>query len=369
MIQSEYKNHFFEYFQLTLLLIIGFIPLFSQPVNVCLVLLLILLNFKITKKYNKNKLILFIFFSCIFIFNLFRDFITVGEFSLLDLYFILTFFLGFLFSEKYDLKEFFYMIEKIIFIIACISIIGVFIYTFLPEIIIKFPSYNYYHTTHITSYFHNFLLVEGNVLKRNSGIAWEPGAFQFILNLGLFSYLKFNNRYKYIHICIYLLTIVTTLSSTGLIILALMLLKFFWKNRKLRLLLITLLISSFPLIQKIIIEQINNKFNDANMFIRFNPMLTAFKEGSNNFFGLGNILFEREYIIKFQYPWDSYGQIFLRYGYVLLLTIVSLILSMLTTDFLLFIIILLSFFTENIWFFPIVTTLYFYSFNNFRLRV
>lgn len=360
--ESKFQQ-FFTYLEIFLFLLIGFTPLFPQYINVVLAIILIIFNFRYTKNVKIIKLLYLIGVTIFFSISILRDLIQYNTVSPLDFYFIITFFIGFIFSERYDFKTFFFKLEKIIFVLACVSLIGVFMYTFFSSYVKLFPTYTYYNTTHITSYFHNFLLVEGNILKRNTGIAWEPGAFQFILNLGLFSYLKYNHEYKYSHILIYLISVVTTLSSTGLIILSLILLKFFWKNRKLRYLILCLLLFLFPVLQQILEKQISNKFNDANLFIRFDPLKTAFHEGVKEIIGIGNIAFERYYILNFQYPWDSYGQMFIRYGYILIFIVGTRLIKILRVDTSLFFILFLTFLTENIWFFPIVTILYFYSFD------
>ncbi|UDM70616.1 hypothetical protein [Vagococcus fluvialis] len=366
MFLEERKYRFFSYIEIFLFIIIGFSPLFSQYLNVFFVITLIFINIKFNKEINTNKILTLFIIIILFVINLSRDFVYYHTFSLLDFYFILTFFLGLLISEKYTQREFFILLERIIFILAIFSLVGVFLYTFLPNLVNKFPRYNYYHTTHITSYFHNFLISQGEILKRNAGIAWEPGAFQFILNLGFYSYLKYNSKYNYTHLLIYLISIVSTLSSTGLIILASIIFLFFGKNKKLRYLVIVALILLFPLIQQIIEKQAAFKFNEANMFIRFNPLITAFQVGKSHLIGIGNVSFEKNYINEYQYPWDSYGQIFLRYGYPLFTMILIFFSRILKKDLSLFAIVFFTFLTENIWFFPIITIIYFYSFENFN---
>ncbi|OAN14368.1 O-antigen ligase family protein [Exiguobacterium undae] len=66
--------------------------------------------------------------------------------------------------------------------------------------------------------------------ERNNGIFWEPGAYQALLNIALFLTLKIKLKYKKMYIPLLVLAILTTFSTTGYIITALIFLYHF-KNK------------------------------------------------------------------------------------------------------------------------------------------
>ena len=74
--------------------------------------------------------------------------------------------------------------------------------------------------------------------RRDSGIFWEPGAYQFFLNLALFYLLKeadwnlFKNKSHFVGGIILIISILTSQSTTGYFILLLIALVYFYKNWK-----------------------------------------------------------------------------------------------------------------------------------------
>ena len=269
--------------------------------------------------------------------------------------------LGYIISEKYTLSRFYYFLDRIIFVFAAFSLIGVFIYTFIPNIVTYLPSYNYYHTTHRTAYIFNVLTNGPNgILKRNAGIAWEPGAFQFIANLGLYAYLKTNKKISLFKIGIYSLVVITTKSTAGILIFLAITFKLFIEDKKAR----VLILSSVLIFGGLILEELKYQFR-YKLFgsfafeIRLQPLLNAFNEGKNHFFGMGNSGFDIYYRNVTTPPWDSFGQIFIRYGYPLFIFINFRLLRLIKNQKVLFIIILITLSSQNIWFFPLLTPFYF----------
>lgn len=107
---------------------------------------------------------------------------------------------------------------------------------------------------------------------RNSGLWWEPGAFQLFVNLAfIFSLVNDNTTLKkYI---VFLITIVTTMSTTGIIVFILLSLiylkKYFYLKKSDLLLLVTLLLLLFVSIV-FLIPVIYDKFNtDSSSFVSF----------------------------------------------------------------------------------------------------
>ena len=187
-----------KYIEITILILASFSPLVSQPIKAALVLMLLIINYRHLLKFRKKKGSILATFLAIFLVSFIFDLRNVSEISqinILHLYFPMCILLGYIISEKYTLSRFYYFLDRIIFVFAAFSLIGVFIYTFIPGIVSNLPSYNYYHTTHKTAFIFNILTNSSTgVLQRNAGIAWEPGAFQFLVNLGLYSYLRTTDK-------------------------------------------------------------------------------------------------------------------------------------------------------------------------------
>ena len=352
------------YIEIIILILASFSPLLSQPIKAALVLILLIINYKYFLKFRKNKIIILGIFIAIFTLSLTLDLRNVSSLSqihILNLYFPMCILLGYVISEKYTLNRFCYLLDKIIIVLAVFSLIGVFIYTFIPNIVTYLPSYNNYHTTHRTAYIFNVLTNGPNgILKRNAGIAWEPGAFQFIANLGLYAYLKTNKKISLFKIGIYSLVVITTKSTAGILIFLAITFKLFIEDKKARVLILSSVLIFGGLILEELIYQYRYKLFGSFAFeIRLQPLLNAFNEGRNHFFGMGNSGFDIYYRNVTTPPWDSFGQIFIRYGYPLFIFINFRLLRLIKNQKVLFIIIVITLSSQNIWFFPLLTPFYF----------
>ncbi|WP_366922141.1 hypothetical protein MFMK1_002583 [Metallumcola ferriviriculae] len=355
------------YIEITILILASFSPLLSQPIKAALVLMLLVVNFKYLLKFRKNKIITLGIFIAIFTLSLaldLRNISSISQMNILNLYFPMCILLGYVISEKYTLTRFYYLLDKIIIVLAVFSLIGVLIYTFIPNLVTYLPSYNYYHTTHRTAYIFNVLTNGPNgILKRNAGIAWEPGAFQFIANLGIYAYLKTNKKISLFRIGIYALAIITTRSTAGILIFMAVTFKLFIEDKKARVLILSSVLIFGGLILEELIYQFRYKLFGSFAFeIRLQPLLHAFNEGKNYFMGMGNSGFDIYYRNVTTPPWDSFGQIFIRYGYPLFIFIIFQLLRLIKNQKVLFIILVITLSSQNIWFFPLVTPFYF-SFN------
>lgn len=351
--------------EILLLILISFSPLLSNTVKAGIALLIVLINLKVfTNKINVKKFFLLLLLMGVFILSALydlRNVSSISQYSILNLYFPFCFLLGYIISEKYSYSEFLTLIEKIIFIAAIFSLIGVFIYTFLPNIISYLPSYRYYHTSHKTAYIFNIILSEGgSVLTRNAGIAWEPGAFQFLVNIGLYSYLNTNKKINLFKIAIYALAVITTKSTAGIIIFMMITFKLFFEDKKARFLIIISLLAFGGLIAEELMYQYRYKLFGSYAFeSRLVPLLNAFNEGRNHFLGMGNSGYNEQLNNLRIGAWDSFGQIFIRYGYPMLVIITSLLIKIFSRDKTLFTIMSVTFLSQGMWYFPMVTPFYF----------
>lgn len=290
----------------------------------------------------------------------------IREYSILNAYFPLCLFFGFVLSRKFTFKNYMILIHKVVFVIAFLSLIGVIIYTYFPHLVFALPEYINKHTRHRTAYIFNILTIGGYVVQRNAGIAWEPGAFQLLLNVGLYSYIKLCKGKNLIVILVYLFAIISTRSTIGLIIFAVNYIILFIANRESRLIrwfsLLVILVSVNE-IRGLIEYHFSYKltFEALGFDFRFSPMIQAYISGKSNLFGLGNSQYSILYDDLGIGSFDSFSQLFVRYGYFLTL-LVSLRLFRIIKRFPpLFVIIALTFMSQAIWFFPFITPFYFFA--------
>ncbi len=131
------------------------------------------------------------------------------------------------FKEKYI---------KIISFFAAVSIVFFMLGLLAPGIVKLFPltigsaSVDYYNAG-----IYVFMSAKGYgslvLASRNSGICWEPGCYQMFLNIGLFFLLEEEQQKRQkkfsLHFMILVITIITTVSTTGIFLMGIILLTFF----------------------------------------------------------------------------------------------------------------------------------------------
>lgn len=357
------------YGEIVLLILASFSPLLDRPQKALLVLVLFLYNIKYAKRATKDKWVILGAFLMIFMISFALDLRNVSsliQVNILNLYFPLCVMLGFLISQKYQVDEYLYFIEKIVFVSALFSLVSVFLYTFLPDIAMSLPKYTNEHTIRRTALLFNIMTSnDGSYLvHRNMGIAWEPGAFQILLNIGLYSYLRLNNKTSLLRIVIYFMAIFFTKSTAGLLIFMLITFNILKNDKRGRILiLISFIAFGIPIFNEILYHINNKLLGSASFSIRFDPLKDAFINGSPHIFGLGNSGFDINYRPYNKLPYDSLGQIFLRYGYFMLLLVGTRLLRLLKGYKILFFILIISFSAQNIWYLPFLTPFYFVSIN------
>jgi len=355
-----------DYLLISSLLILSFSPLLSDVLK--FIILLALTSMLLVSKIDivKSKLlILFSMYLLIGITILVEMLDSTNNFSELYIYLPISLFLGLLITEYYPEHVFLKIIENIVYWIAIFSLFGLITITIYPSLINILPSYEYYGTVHKTAYLFNILLnQDGGYISRITGIAWEPGVFQLLLNLSLYNYLKENKKYSIFKLLVYIVSIFLTKSTIGLFIMFLILLIMVKKSKEIRYIIIILLLFLFKPLSEEIMFQVENKLNGSYSFnIRIEPLINAMKYGVDHFFGIGNSRYNSIYSQLNLGSFDSFSQLFLRYGYLFTLLVICLILK---NKNMFSIIILITFSSQTIWFLPFITPFYFYSFNRTR---
>ena len=352
-----------RYIEFFILIIVSISPLIPQLLKILLVLFLVIKNIKIFKKITIYQLITLFLFLCIFTIGIVNDILimeSIKDYSLLNLYFPLCIFFGCLLGIKYTKEETFQSIEKISYLTAFFSILGYFTYTFYPSLVNYLPSYNYYNTTHKTAIIFNVLTPDGGIVKRNAGIASEPGIYQFLLNIGLYAYLKSSEKINLKKIGVYTLAIASTASTAGLAIFAFIIIRVFFNNIKMAALILILIVIFSPIIYEEILYQYEYKLFGSYAFnTRYEPLINTLEIARKNFFGLGNTGYNYYFVGSLQASFDSFTQVFVRYGYGLLLLLSLCLINILKKDFIIFIIFIITFTSQGIWFIPLVSMFYF----------
>lgn len=339
----------YKYAEILLIIIISVVPYFSIMVKIGLLIGLVLLNITQINRLSKCyfiSLVLMVIPSVLDVYNI-TDY---NAYSGNNYYFPLSFLVGALLAKKYTLDEFLFILEKVLYILGLLSLVGMSIYYIAPTMINQFPTYSFYGLTHRTLYFFNFIYADGFLMVRNSGIAWEPGVFQILMNLGLAISTRNRATIDYKKTAVYILAIVLTRSTIGLLILMVNLVVLVRKNRWFLLVIAIIVVIFSGDIISIISYQATNKWIGSLAFtnrftVSYNAIINCYKYP----FGLGstgyNAVYERLNIGSF----DSYTQILMRYGYGLLAFIIFALYKIFRKHWYLGIILIMSLLTESMW--------------------
>ena len=131
---------------------------------------------------------------------------------------------------------------NVIVFFAAVSLVGYAIGLIAPTFALRFPltigdaSVDYYNAgiyVFMKAKGYNYLVL----MDRNAGICWEPGCYQTFLNIALLFLLnaqaKEPQKYFYLKFAVLVVTVATTVSTTGFVILALLLILYLpvWSKR------------------------------------------------------------------------------------------------------------------------------------------
>lgn len=353
------KRADYSYIELFMLIFISVAPYISMTIKICLILLLGLIRAKNIKKISKYFYIAFLLMlipSLADLFNITSD----NPYSGNNFLYPLCMLVGALIATNYTVDSFLLIIEKILYFLAILSLVGMSVYFVAPGIIESFPTYTYYDLTHRTVYFFNYIYAQGFLMVRNSGIAWEPGVFQILMNLGLAISVKMFPQMDYKRVLIYTLAVILTRSTTGLLILMINLVIVIRRKKIFIIVLaIVALVFSSELIS-IVSEQINYKWVGTMAFDnRYMRSINAIAQSWNHPFGLGSTGYNAIYQAKGIGSFDSYTQVLMRYGYGLLLFLAFTLIRITKRTWYVGLIMGLSMLSESMWGSVFFTTIYF----------
>lgn len=260
-------------------------------------IIIIVISFKNFKKFTiKDVRFLFIAFMLILISKLINESFT---FSIL-LYQLSLIIATYLFLVSYRRRmsnlqnDFFLALQIFVFH----AVVGYLLYLMMPNQFIE--------TKGLNKSFYDLFYVSnstfGNV-QRNTGFFWEPGVFQLIANFYLFYCIKFNKNI--IKILFAIFAVVSSLSTTGLFILLINATYFIytkWKEKKIKLINIILIMSVLIITIPIINNNAKDKISDDNTsgLVRLRDYYIGFELIKERPI-LGHGIFDSEYLSSKNY--------------------------------------------------------------------
>lgn len=162
---------------------------------------------------NKQQNVRIVYFSIFIVFISFASMIANQDFTLGNVFRLFFFLYALCFISRLSIEDFIYYFDQIMFPVALISII-LFSCSFLfDDIFYFFPKIK--NTLGLTYHTIGIYNVPAVFMGRNFGFCSEPGRYQALLLIGLLfqtsSFLKMKN-YK---VVVYIIALLTTLSTTG----------------------------------------------------------------------------------------------------------------------------------------------------------
>ncbi|RWP38397.1 hypothetical protein [Mesorhizobium sp.] len=263
---------------------------------------------------------------------------------------------GYLYSKVYSTEEFLIIFERSVFYLCAIALPLFVLVCVYPEIVGYFFRYKYGEFTNRSAVFLN-VLGESDIIFRNAGFASEPGYFQFFLNLALFITLRRSGRIN-LRSGLYVAAIVSTQSTMGLAIMALVILMFTrgWA----RIAVIGCAVGAFGTISNLAEVHYQGKIeNEYALSERMDPFVNAANVILERPLGIGAYEYTSIYENLNIGSWDSYTQVGLRYGTVTLFIVALLIGRIAKHSLGLAMIIFATFLTSPIWYLPVVSCFYF----------
>lgn len=245
---------------------------------------------------------------------------------------------------------------QILGFLSLISLIASTLLLLSPGLISNFPSYVYGGFSSKTIFLVNFLTTESGFLSRNTGFSSEPGLFQFYVAIALVFELQSQARWWIIGL--FVVTIMSTESTLGVILLIVMLVLRMNRLRSSIPMILLALVMGCALFQQILWHSSNKLLGSVTFVDRFAPLVNIIDNFRSNFWGLGSrsygILVHRGMRIG---SWDSYSQMFIRYGYPLLMMYLLVIREVLLRNLMIGLAVVLTLASQSLWFNPFVVYL------------
>lgn len=196
----------------------------------CLLLAIAVLPLLVFYKSSstKSSIVLLLYTTLIIVLNVFRDF-AFRDYIL----FILPILVGYLVATRLPIEQCIKTFCNIILFLAVYSLVFYVPCAILPSLANILPVVGQFQDT--SAFIHNAIftvIINGSQFPRNFGIAWEPGAFALLLCIAVFCSVFCYEVINKKRILIYSIAIITTFSTMGYIVLALISVSFFMLHGK-----------------------------------------------------------------------------------------------------------------------------------------
>ena len=363
---TSLSNSIKKYIEIFLLIILTVGP-FPPSVKILIYLIIFLMCIRHTEALLRVKPLYF-FLICSMVIPMILDIRNVDSstpYSLAGFAYLAPFVFSLVYIREFDKDEFLLKLEQVLFIVTILSLVGFLLILFKPSVIEKFPTIVFYGRRVKTIGVYNAIRDYTNVnfLQRNCGIAFEPGAFQFIPNLGIAILLGKKTEKDllfWIKIVIYAIAVITTYSTTGFVIMAVLLLVSSFSNRKHFFMIVLVLILLSGLLLSNYQYQMD-KMQAGGFGSRFENTIYVIMNYSKYVFGLGSTGYDKIYNINKKIgSWDTFTNLYLRFGLVFILIFIFLNLRLYKINILVCITVVLTLLTESI-VGPIIVMLYYYT--------
>lgn len=131
---------------------------------------------------------------------------------------VFSFFVASIYVSVFSLKEFAISFVKVMRFFCIVSLIGYFLHMAVPGVFNLFAVQNAVGIRYSNWIFYIQYYGNGVNAMRNYGFAWEPGAFATCICLAMFlELLVLKSKIDYKRIGLYLITIITTFSTNGIV--------------------------------------------------------------------------------------------------------------------------------------------------------
>lgn len=324
IIDNKYRSNKLDVISVLLIILLSNTPFFGlierkKTLAIYLIWTIFIL-FKV-KRINKINLRIAFIFTILFFMNMAINIEIVDKIylkSILEITVLL--FATVIVLERMYIENFIKAYVKIMVVLAATSVVFFLIAIFLPSLVSKISMNMLWGKKYcITSIIYTWGF--NSVLNRNSGIFWEPGAYQGFLNIAFIMILLYKDMFKRVKLKLVILgiTIITVQSTTGYIIFILILVIFRKRiimnnNIIKKIIIILLIIASFFVILES--GNIATKFSNhnASKHIRFDDFRDSIKMIEDRpIFGYGMGDFKNEQEIEHGIKDNSNGLFLLFY--------------------------------------------------------
>lgn len=265
----------------------------SQAINIYLIagvnfLLQLILFSKINFRISSNLFSTFRFIALYFIYQIIIDPINYKHwFFRLHDFWVVIMLINYLFIKEKKLKEYL----KILFtIIVGHSVINFIVANFLFSQFVPIP--NLLMNDVENWGIHRFLIFFASNetylgIHRNMSFFWEPGILQFYLNIALFGLLYCSPKPRFHYILITVLMIISTLSTTGLLIMTIQLSYFVYAGRHfsnvkwMKVVILVFFVILVPFVRQVTEEKVSGARIGSYEARRFDTLNSLFVIGDN----------------------------------------------------------------------------------------